>query len=95
VEGVMLKVRAAINLFPRVDAAHRRTVLTGGGVTRNRLLREELEAWGRSRGLDVRLPSPAYCVDNAAMIAGLGFHLLEARGWASDALSLSADPVSA
>lgn len=95
VEGVMLKVRAAINLFPREDAAHRRTVLTGGGVTRNRLLREELEGWGRSRGLDVRLPSPSYCVDNAAMIAGLGFHLLEARGWASDPLSLSADPVSA
>lgn len=94
VDGVMLKVSAAIELFSS-EEGHRRTVLTGGGVTRNRLLREELMAWGRARGLDVRLPPPAYCVDNAAMIAGLGYHLLEARGWRSDPLAISADPVSA
>lgn len=67
-----------------------RTLLTGGGVTANSRLRRELLAFGEAHGLEVRLPALAYCVDNAAMIAGLGGAMLEA-GRADD-LTLTAAP---
>ncbi len=54
------------------------TVLLAGGVACNARLREELARRAAERGLVTRFPSPAYCTDNAAMIAGLGWHLLEA-----------------
>jgi N6-L-threonylcarbamoyladenine synthase len=50
------------------------TVLVGGGVACNRRLREKLAAAAAARGLACVFPSPAYCTDNAAMIAGLGWH---------------------
>lgn len=95
VDALMLKLDRAIRTIPAPGRGERAAVLTGGGVTRNALLRSELAAWGESRGLDLRLPAPELCVDNGAMIAGLGYQLLEARGWTGDPLSLSADPVSA
>ena len=48
------------------------TLLVGGGVCANSRLRTELETLAGERGLDLRLPKMAYCLDNAAMIAGLG-----------------------
>ena len=54
------------------------TVLVTGGVACNKRLRERVTAEARARGLLAVLPSPAYCSDNAAMIAGLGFELLRA-----------------
>lgn len=65
-----------------------RTLLVGGGVSANSRLRSELLAFqGAGR---VLLPKKAYCVDNAAMIAGLAFHLMgEGR---VDDLSLRATP---
>ncbi|MHB2023373.1 MAG: tRNA (adenosine(37)-N6)-threonylcarbamoyltransferase complex transferase subunit TsaD, partial [Mycobacteriales bacterium] len=42
-------------------------------------------------GLQVRVPSPARCTDNGAMVAALGAHLIEA-GVAPSSLDLSADP---
>jgi N6-L-threonylcarbamoyladenine synthase len=55
----------------------------GGGVACNSRLREKLPAAGAREGVIVHFPPPAWCTDNAAMIAGLGFHLLKA-GRASD-----------
>lgn len=40
-----------------------------GGVARNKRLREKLGALGAKRGVEVRFAEPAYCADNAAMIA--------------------------
>lgn len=54
-------------------------VAVGGGVACNGRLREVLGARGDAAGLEVYFPSPQLCLDNAAMVAGLGFHLL-ARG---------------
>ncbi|MCC6676262.1 MAG: tRNA (adenosine(37)-N6)-threonylcarbamoyltransferase complex transferase subunit TsaD [Phycisphaerales bacterium] len=51
------------------------SLLTGGGVTANSRLRTELGAFARARGLQLFLPPMGYCVDNAAMIAGLAHHL--------------------
>lgn len=51
-------------------------IVAVGGVACNRRLRNELTAAGNARGLQVQFPSPAFCTDNAAMIAGLGYQLL-------------------
>ncbi len=65
------------------------TLLAAGGVACNRRLRAELTRRGGEAGLAVLLPSPAYCTDNAAMIAGLGWHHLAAGRRASPALDAS------
>jgi N6-L-threonylcarbamoyladenine synthase len=55
-----------------------RTVLAGGGVVANKLLRERLQAACGERGITLHLAAMAYCTDNAAMIAAHGCRLLEA-----------------
>ncbi|MFG0251389.1 MAG: tRNA (adenosine(37)-N6)-threonylcarbamoyltransferase complex transferase subunit TsaD [Phycisphaerales bacterium JB038] len=68
------------------------TLLVGGGVSANSHLRQELTALAERAGLDLRLPALAYCLDNAAMIAGLGARLFEA-GETAD-LTLAAVPTT-
>lgn len=56
------------------------TLVVGGGVTANSLLRTRLGELAGSRGLALRLPGREYCLDNAAMIAGLAaYKLAEGR----------------
>ncbi len=50
------------------------TVVVSGGVACNARLRERMTAAADERGMRAVFPSPAYCTDNAAMIAGLGWH---------------------
>ncbi len=52
------------------------TVVVGGGVAANSMLREGLSRECRARGLKLHLTPMAYCTDNAAMIAALGHQLL-------------------
>jgi N6-L-threonylcarbamoyladenine synthase len=87
VEAIVLKLGRALDRHPEC-----RVLLTGGGVIANSALRGALAGLARERGLDLRLPSTALCVDNGAMIAGLGHAVLQARAWASDPLSMSATP---
>lgn len=47
------------------------TLLAGGGVVANRLLRRELTALCDEKNIDLRLPDMSFCVDNAAMHAAL------------------------
>lgn len=54
------------------------TVLVAGGVACNARLREEMARRAAKRGIRAHFPSPAYCTDNAAMIAGLGWERLRA-----------------
>ena len=51
-----------------------RTLLVGGGVAANSALRRHLSEEARKKGVKVYSPAMALCMDNAAMIAGLGFH---------------------
>ena len=64
--AVMKKLRRAIDRRPDLHA-----LLVGGGVAANTRLRAELASLAEERDLDLRLPQMQYCLDNAAMIAGL------------------------
>jgi N6-L-threonylcarbamoyladenine synthase len=49
-----------------------------GGVAANGRLRQVLQEHAQAAGLDLFLPPPALCTDNAAMVAALGYRLLKA-----------------
>lgn len=52
-----------------------KTLLIGGGVAANSCLRRRLTDEAKTEGLKVYFPAMDLCMDNAAMIAGLGYHL--------------------
>lgn len=52
-----------------------KTLLIGGGVAANSALRQRMFEKAKDFDVDVRFPSMAFCLDNGAMIAGLGYHL--------------------
>lgn len=68
------------------------TLVIGGGVSANSRLRREIIELGDRLGASVRMPPMKYCVDNGAMIAGLGSKML-ADG-KQDGLSLTAVPTT-
>ena len=49
-------------------------VYLAGGVAANGRLAERVASWGAPRGVAVHIPPPAYCTDNAAMVAALGYY---------------------
>ena len=63
VEALMLKVEQAL------DATGARRLAIGGGVAANSELRARLGALCADRGLELKIPPPELCTDNAAMIA--------------------------
>lgn len=72
-------------------AVHRegvRTVVVGGGVAANSMLRTRLAERCAREAVALHITPPEFCTDNAAMIAALGYHLLQ-RG-RSDNWTLSA-----
>lgn len=82
VDTLMIKIRRAL------QATGAGSVILGGGVAANGGLRRAAAQLAEKQGLRLYRPAMAYCTDNAAMIAGLGFHLLQAGK--SDDLDLSA-----
>jgi N6-L-threonylcarbamoyladenine synthase len=50
-----------------------RSIVVGGGVAANRLLRQRLADGAAEQGTELFVPPPEYCTDNAAMIGAAGF----------------------
>lgn len=88
VRALSIKLDRAIE---RIDGCQ--TLIVGGGVSANTLVRSEMHRFAEAHGLELIIPQMGYCVDNAAMIAGLGERLF-ASGQADD-LTLSAVPTTA
>ena len=63
-------------------------IVVCGGVAANSRLRERFTYESKCRGFNVYIPPPAFCTDNAAMIAVVGEHLLT-RGF-KDSLDMNA-----
>lgn len=66
-----------------------RSLLFGGGVTNNLFLRSQFSEV--CPHLELHWPAKELTLDNAAMIAGLGYHIYCERG-CGDSLQLSANP---
>ena len=67
-----------------------RCIIAGGGVIANSLLRTQLSITSKANNLPLLLPPHSLCVDNAAMVAGLGWHLFSNSQFAD--LELTAQP---
>ncbi len=61
-----------------VGQARVERLAVSGGVLCNKMLREELEFACYEAGIDLIMPEPAYCTDNAGMIAGTAAEKLAA-----------------
>ena len=85
VDTLITKLKRANKQMYESGAAPR-SLIVGGGVSANSLLRARLSAFADKFGLSLHIPAMGYCVDNAAMIAGLA-HERYADG-AFDDLSL-------
>jgi N6-L-threonylcarbamoyladenine synthase len=72
VDTLCIKLRRA------VKATGARSVILGGGVAANSALRAAVTELGKKHRLAVHIPAMKYCVDNAAMVAGLAYHYLQA-----------------
>jgi N6-L-threonylcarbamoyladenine synthase len=72
-----------------LDATAAERLVVSGGVSANRRLRERMAELGAERGVEVLVPRPALCTDNAAMIALAGWPRLAAGE--NDGLAIDAD----
>jgi N6-L-threonylcarbamoyladenine synthase len=72
-----------------LDATGVERLVVSGGVSANRRLRERMAVMGQERGVEVLVPRPALCTDNAAMIALAGSARLAAGH--DDGLAIEAE----
>ena len=73
VDALIIKLQRAIDHLAEQGRAVQ-SVILGGGVSANSLLRERVISLGQKCNLPVHLPPLELCLDNAAMIAGLAYH---------------------
>jgi N6-L-threonylcarbamoyladenine synthase len=52
-------------------------IVLSGGVSANRLLRQRMRETASPVGIEVHIPSPVFCTDNAAMIGVVGYQYLK------------------
>lgn len=72
------------------DESGARTIVVGGGVAANGVLRGRIEDGAAARGIRTVVPRPGLCTDNAAMIGAAGY--FRARAGARGGIDLSAKP---
>ncbi|MDP8265106.1 MAG: tRNA (adenosine(37)-N6)-threonylcarbamoyltransferase complex transferase subunit TsaD [Candidatus Aceula lacicola] len=56
------------------ESKRAKTIVVGGGVAANSKLRKELYSQAEKKNIEIFFPDIDLCMDNAAMIAGLGYH---------------------
>jgi N6-L-threonylcarbamoyladenine synthase len=78
----------AIKALAAAEKFECKMIFLGGGVTHNQRLRELF----KTSKIPVHWPLPGLSLDNAAMIAGLGYHLFLQRGCQGDSLDLEPKP---
>ena len=81
VDAVIKKLSRAVHHMADHNTPPRSLVI-GGGVSANSLLRTRAAELGEQLGIAVRIPAFDYCLDNAAMIAGLAFTHYQANDFA-------------
>ena len=81
-------------LLQKLEKAVKQTgikhIALAGGVSANSGLRESLNELAGRKRWHVYIPSPAYCTDNAAMIALTGYHMYLKEQWADWTVTASA-----
>lgn len=81
-------------LFEKVLRAVKLTgansVLVSGGVASNEMLRRYFRSMARKNNFSFYSPRKAFCVDNGAMVAGLGYHYFRCKKFAP--LSIEVEP---
>lgn len=86
-------VKAVVtNLSCAHDRFGYKTLVIAGGAASNSHLRKAVAEFSENRGIELCMPSPSLCSDNAAMIAAQGFFEFSAGNTAG--LSLNARPTS-
>lgn len=73
VDTLMIKLDRAIDQCTK-QGQPVQSVIVGGGVSANSLLRQRVAALGQERAMPCHNPAMGFCLDNAAMIAGLAYH---------------------
>jgi len=64
----------ADNTFEAARREGAKKIALAGGVSANGLLRDEFIKRGKAAGVEIFLPDPAYCTDNAAMVASAAYY---------------------
>lgn len=73
VDTILTKLKRATKHLAE-SGSDPRSLIVGGGVSANSLLRSRLADWSAKHGIALHIPAMSLCVDNAAMIAGLAHH---------------------
>ena len=88
IRALTIKAQRALDQQPDF-----KSIIIGGGVSANSLLRSEFTKLAKDNNLNLHIPEMQYCVDNAAMIAALGSVLFQSGH--TDDLTLEATPTTA
>ena len=78
IDALIRKLDRALTQWQQQQDAPPRAIVLGGGVSANSLLRQRVTELANTHSVKLHLPALPYCVDNAAMIAGLAHQHLQA-----------------
>ncbi len=92
IRALTIKAQRALDANPN-DQTSFKSIIIGGGVSANTLLRAEFTKLAEQNNLALHIPEMQYCIDNAAMIAALGSVMFK-QGHTDD-LTLQATPTTA